>query len=72
MPSQIRLNLKTLIAKWYINVDDCSFLGKEKFRDFFFTESLVHDVIKWWRHTSAYVLCHSNIIAKLENGSLLL
>ena len=35
MHTQIRFNLKTVIVKWYINVDDRSFLGKENFRQIF-------------------------------------
>ena len=44
---QVRLNLKTILAKWFINVGDCSALGTENFRHFFFDRVTVA-----WRHQS--------------------
>ena len=57
---------KTKLAKRHINVGHCYRLKRKKIYHFL-TGSLLHDVIKRWRHISPCILRHSNIIAKLGN-----
>ena len=71
MLRQVNNNLERITATLDMNVGECTSLGKT-ILDVFYSGSLLHDVIKRWRHLPPGILRHSDNIDKSEYGSYLL